>query len=483
MLAIEVEFLTGVARLADDRGDGADWPPQPDRLFSALVASWAARGQKPEERCALEWLERAAPPDVEASSCFPRSTAKSFVPPNDDPPSQRSVIPRWRRRQERHFPAIVPHSPIVRWWWPETPEEPVMRALAALAHDTSYLGHSTSLIRCTLRMVRRHDAPALPARQLPYPGRLAELERAFAAGRRPTPGHIGQRPMPRAVEASESVFGVDWIVFSDAGGFCPDAVAAPLATRALLKAVLAGYGSDVVPAWVSGHAPDTSPLMTPHLGALPLLDAGWNWSQGRIMGLALVLPRHLETLARRAREATSVDEEALTAAVEEDGLYRALARLNTAEAEGLEIALRLPGGHVWRLRRQPMPDAKSLQPGRYAARARRWATVTPIALDRHPKAVGDLEDGLRLACERIGLPRPERVVAAKHAAISGAPSASPSARAPDWTGWRLPDRLAGRRLTHAVLEFPEAVHGPVVLGAGRFLGLGLCLPIADASAT
>jgi len=203
------------------------------------------------------------------------------------------------------------------------------------------------------------------------------------------------------------------------------------------------------------------------------------------MGLALVLPRHLETPARRAREAdaTSVDQEALSAAAEEHRLFSALARLNLAEAEGLEIDLCLPGGHVWRLRRQPVPDAKSLRPARYAASARRWATVTPIALDRHPKAVGDIEYGLSLACERIGLPRPERVVAAKHASISGAPSASPSARAPDWTGWRLPDRLAGRRLTHAVLEFPEAVQGPVVLGAGRFLGLGLCLPIADASAT
>ena len=43
MLAVEVEYLTGVVRAANDRGDAPDWPPQPDRLFSALVASWAAR--------------------------------------------------------------------------------------------------------------------------------------------------------------------------------------------------------------------------------------------------------------------------------------------------------------------------------------------------------------------------------------------------------------------------------------------------------
>jgi CRISPR-associated protein Csb2 len=481
MLTIEVEFLTGVACLANERGDGADWPPQPDRLFSALVATWAARGERPEERAALEWLERALPPDVEASACHPRTSIKSYVPPNDDPPSKRSVLPQWRRRQERRFPAVVPLSPIVRWCWPEEPEEPMLRALKALAHDTSYLGHSTSLVRCTLLAKPRGDAPGVPARRLPYLGRLAELERTFRAGRRPSPGLVAQTPSRAAVEAPSSAFGTDWVVFADAGGFCPDAVAAPLATWTMLRAVLAGYGSEPVPAWVSGHEPDGSPLKTPHLAAVPLLDAGWHWSQGRLMGLALILPRALEAAARRARdpEAEAADTAALHALAEEDGFYRALARLNADDADALEIALRLPGGREWRLRRQAGPEAKSLRPARYAASARCWATVTPIALDRHPKASGEEEDGLCLACERIGLPRPIRVVVGKHAAVSGAPSASPAARAPDWTGWRLPDRLAGRRLTHAVVEFAEKVRGPVVLGAGRFLGLGLCLPLTD----
>jgi CRISPR-associated protein Csb2 len=28
-----------------------------------------------------------------------------------------------------------------------------------------------------------------------------------------------------------------------------------------------------------------------------------------------------------------------------------------------------------------------------------------------------------------------------------------------------------------VIRFPEPVEGPVILGAGRFLGLGLCHPL------
>jgi CRISPR-associated protein Csb2 len=50
MLEIEIEYLTGVARAANDSGSLVDWPPQPDRLFSALVASWATRGGDPIER-------------------------------------------------------------------------------------------------------------------------------------------------------------------------------------------------------------------------------------------------------------------------------------------------------------------------------------------------------------------------------------------------------------------------------------------------
>jgi CRISPR-associated protein Csb2 len=157
-------------------------------------------------------------------------------------------------------------------------------------------------------------------------------------------------------------------------------------------------------------------------------------------------------------------------------------RINTGGPDCFEISLRLPGGQAWQLRREAMPDAKSLRQDRYVEEARIWASVTPIALDRHPKAEGDVEAIIATACERIGLPQPIHVVAGKHTAIRGAPSARRGAAAPAWTGWRLPAPLTGRRLTHAVIEFAEPVAGPLLLGAGRFVGLGLCLPLRDAAA-
>jgi CRISPR-associated protein Csb2 len=338
---------------------------------------------------------------------------------------------------------------------------------------------SSSLIRCCLRDWTEADARTVPARRVPYPGRLDELTQAFEAGRRPSPGMVLHPPLEPQSQPAASVFGTEWIVFVDAGGVCPDAIAAGLATKALLRAVQAGYGPGPAPAWVSGHSEDGTPLQTPHLAAVPLLDVGWHYSHGRLMGLALILPRDLEETWRRARDPhdDAEDARARGSVTDEEGFYRALARRNAGEAGTLEIALLLPGGREWRLRRHAVPEAKSLRPGRYSERARCWATVTPIVLDRHPKAPGDIEQGIATGCERIGLPRPDRVLVTKHSAINGAPAAGPAARTPDWTSWRIPDSLAGRRLTHAVIEFGVDVEGPVFLGAGRFVGFGLCLPL------
>jgi CRISPR-associated protein Csb2 len=484
MLAIEIEYLTGVARAASDGGDMVDWPPQPDRLFSALVASWAARGSDTEERAALEWLERQPSAVVQASPAEPRMVAKAFTPPNDDAATSVTILPARRRRQERRFPACVPHAPIVHIAWPSEPEPRLFQALMALARDTSYLGHSASLVRCQAKCIQGlGDASA--ARRSVYAGRLAELEHAFSAKRRPSPGASAPSPVTtvRAV-TPESSFGADWIVFAHAAGSRPDAIAAAIVSKTLLKTVQAGYGTGEAPPWISGHAPDGAPLLTPHLAAVPLLDVGWTWSRGRLMGVALLLPRTLEAASRRARdpEATEMAPEDETAVAAENGLFGALARMNSGSADRLELTLRLPGGLVWTLAHEATPTAAalaSLRPGRYLRPARRWASLTPIALDRYPKAPGDTEATIAEACKRIGLPAPEKVVAGKHSAVSGAVSAQPGRRVPPWAGWQLPPALVGRRLTHAVLEFGEPVSGPVILGAGRFMGLGLCLPISE----
>lgn len=484
MLALEVEFLTGVVFAADNRGDGPDWPPQPDRLFSALVASWAARGENGAERAALEWLEqRRNPPRIEASEAFGRKHATVFVPPNDDTASSSTILPHRRRRQPRHFPASLPRDPVIRFVWEDDPDEPTFRALRTLARDTSYLGHSASLVRCHLLRTLTEVGETWQARRRIHPGRLETLCRNHKAGVRPEPGpHVPPEPLPPALARPQSGFGSDWIVFAHDDGFRPDPVAAALAAKTLMAAVLSGYRDIPIPDWVSGHQPDGAPLKAPHLAAVPLMDVGWEWSQGHLMGMALILPRFVCDASARSRdpEAPTVAPGDAALAEEEAGLYRALARANAnraGEDDGLKLDLRLSRDRVWGLAYRSRLQQASLKPRRYCDAGRVWATATPIALDRHPKAPGDVEASIGAACVNIGLPSPVSVVPGKHSAIRGSVSARRSQGAPDWTDWRLPRAFVGRRLTHAVVTFAKPVAGPVILGAGRFCGLGLCLPL------
>src|SRR6188768_2711985 len=96
-LTLEVEYLSGVSYAALGPDSGApDWPPQPDRVFSALVASWAARGESSSEATALQWLETQRPPDVFASGHSPRLGGIHYVPPNDSQTGRsgnRDVLP------------------------------------------------------------------------------------------------------------------------------------------------------------------------------------------------------------------------------------------------------------------------------------------------------------------------------------------------------------------------------------------------------
>jgi CRISPR-associated protein Csb2 len=125
--------------------------------------------------------------------------------------------------------------------------------------------------------------------------------------------------------------------------------------------------------------------------------------------------------------------------------------------------------------------------------AKRWLTVTPIALDRFPGNLRSLKPDARdraeaeaatvvaQACVHAGLadhPEGVRVTIRLDAPLVGIP-ASPVARI--GTGQRqFPGYQTGggvpRACVHAEIEFPEPVRGPVLIGAGRYLGYGLCLP-------
>ena len=158
-LVLEIEYLLGVAFIARSQSSEIpDWPPQPDRAFSALVAAWGARGERAEERRALEWLEAQPDPEITTSGGFPRTAPTVLVPPNDPETGRvgdRSVMPAFRRRQARRFPAYRPGNPAARLVWRgAAADATTMAALNALAADTPHVGHSSSLTRAGWRTAR-----------------------------------------------------------------------------------------------------------------------------------------------------------------------------------------------------------------------------------------------------------------------------------------------------------------------------------------
>jgi CRISPR-associated protein Csb2 len=232
-----------------------------------------------------------------------------------------------------------------------------------------------------------------------------------------------------------------------------------------------------LPEWLSGHAADGSPSRQPHLAVVPLANLGFEYSeQARESwhGLALVLPRAIED--------DWLSGETPTAYANGERLRGALVHLTDRASNTIPLQLGRLG--VARLRQVEgaAADKKSLKPGRYVSQSRVWSTGTPIVLDRHTKGEHRREEMAEIiaeSCMRIDLPKPLRVHVHKHAAITGAPSAWPPGGAPEWTAWSRPGALASRQLTHATLHFAEPVGGPLLLGAGRFFGLGLCLPVTQ----
>ena len=292
--------------------------------------------------------------------------------------------------------------------------------------------------------------------------RLAEH---FPQGRpislRPEPGRwasyrpVEQAPAPAGIPGS--VFDPDIIVFT-LSGQRRSLLATLKFTAALRGLLLKTCGRQPPPAWFCGHQADGRPGVDPHIALFPLPFVGAEHADGRIMGLGVALPRGLD------RDGVN-DCLGPILLESETGLARQHRLFDGGWLEcGLELELRERPPH--NLRRAAWTGPSTL-----------WASVTPVVLDRHHNGVDKWEraaNDLRTACTRIGLPEPREVHLHPVSWVRGAPPARAFPYLTHSGGGR-------RHHAHALLVFEQAVTGPVLLGAGRFRGYGLCRPLdADA---
>lgn len=446
MFAIEVEYLLGRSFAGSFRDQSQpEWPPHPGRLFSALAAAYFETGGSEREKRALEWLEQQPPPAIRAGEPGEGTAPQAFVPTNyvgDGPPALRG-------KQPRFFPSQGPSDAMVYFIWAGSPADAeTAEAIDRLANRVGYLGKACSVIR--MRVCERAPAPNFAPNprgglvlRVPNRGRLLELASLFQANRRPSAG-AQERYGPAGAEedraqAAGTEFG-QMAVFRRASGPGLPIEATLTLTDAVRQALmsLAGERGDV-PRLLHGHHHDT------HCAIVALPFAGREHADGRLMGFGMVFPKGSDPEERR----------------------RVLGACFELEARGLHI----PGCGDWTVEgADAASPVQALRPATWTRPARRWHTVTPILLDRFPKKNGaSVEEIVAAACERIGLPRPARVEHGAYSPLRGVPPVA-SFRllrgADDRPRWGV----------HATLAFDADVRGPVLLGAGRYFGLGLMRP-------
>ena len=523
---IEINLLTGryVATCHNDRRQ-SEWPPHPARLFSALVAAWAEVCDPDQsERTALEWLEMQPAPAISASNTIMRTVCSHFVPVNDaavintgwynrqakkletarnssdgdaqrakmqgtvdaqvsrtgttNPCSAVEVLPDGRNKQERFFPSVTPESARVTYCWDSVAPEGKSEIIDKLLHRVVRLGHSSSLVSC--RVVQEPPeishipgGGTLGLRNVRR-GQLSELERRYAS-------HLGVSPraLPytdvryRVAESAEDPEGClkpntlgEWLVFEFQHGsrMIPAFRAVELAST--MRAAIFHYAKDPLPEGLSGHKPSGAPASEPHLSFLPLPYVGFPHADGRLLGIAVSVP---DTLDEHSRQE----------------LYRAIGTWEElAEPENLKLNLGAKGEiHMSRVRGTSV--TVSLRQWVWCRPSRRWTTATPIALPRHPgslrrgtqsarsRAWREADKAVVSACVHTGLPEPLNVTTKLNSFIIGGRSAAqyPAYRQNGPGGTQI-----RRQLVHASITFDQPVLGPLVLGAGRFFGLGLMRP-------
>lgn len=442
--------------------------------------------------------------------------------------------PLGRPRRDRRFPVAIPYDPVVHLVWSDDLPETYREPLATLCRKVSSVGHSASLVQIWME-----DVPPAPT-LVPLPGVAKHRLRVTGAGRldylearcnrivvvqfrdlvarqdelkaqrseqdtgrrkairgrkgaerktaeafykekfalldaelqsiaaelkgfggeeplsfRPEPGlwqGYDVPPPPERAQVPGSIFDPRLVVLKLSGKRL--SLPSTLKLIEALRGALLNGRSEPMPEWLSGHALDGTRSVKPHVALLPLPFVGSEHADGRLMGVALALPRELDPI-----DAANVLEPWLR---DENGLAR---RIRLFDGQWLECAAELDTreSRPWSLRAET-----------WMGPARRWASVTPVVLDRHfdgPDKWEKAAQSVKDACVRVRLPRPVDVLLHPVSLFEGVPRSNEFP-------WLARKKDGGRmHHAHAVIVFGEDVLGPVLVGAGRFRGYGLCRPL------
>ena len=463
MFTISVELLHGAFR-GDPDGTAntghlsrGEWPPSPARLFAALVAADGTRQQtRVTEGSELLWLEALPAPTIHANShVWHQSQQSRFV-----------VLAKRDKRTHQEYVArvgtlhragvrVASRDPRIVYEWDETPAPETLESIRLRAARVGYLGTSDSPVRLRVATGIPADLPAgvfAPdpsgdaALNVPRQGDTDLLDRMFDEWR--VRGASVARSQFLALAHPARYRTPDSQVQEDRGRVVAWLHLRPAVSGRRVSAVTALFKDAVLshhqrihgePAAVlHGHGFEGTGYDLARYLALP--DVGFLRSRGRIHGLALWLPPGTDEATRtKARDAAFA--------------------VRVLKGPGVVAAVRP---------REDEPRPLAAHPRRWLRASRGWATAFPAVHERRGK--------VRLAevarwCRHAGLPEAVAFRQSRSPLAPGGVDLMP-------VEVNRPGRPA-LPYSHVEIRFAEPVAGPVVVGAARQRGLGLCVPVDD----
>ncbi|MGI9213403.1 MAG: type I-G CRISPR-associated protein Csb2 [Methylococcaceae bacterium] len=430
VVAFEIEFL-GPVFLSDPTHPGrAEWPPSPARVYAALIAAVCEHELGAAVLAAVRTLEQT-PPAITASDAHYYAPHSVMVPVSYSPsyPFDRSQY------RPQSTCEISPVSPHVVYHWP-IPDS-VMRDLTPAVEHLTAVGRGESLV--IGRVLEPGSVPPpnwipdpggwLPIR-VPGIGRFDTLERDFQAGRATVELDLCHPYRHLEAQCDDAHFKPRWdellVLRLNA---MADIRSAALLTDALRLAVLSVLGDNAHPQ-IHGHAGRH------HVAWSALPDVGHPHADGHLTGVGVWLPCELESEANQQ-------------------LRLALTTVREISYRGRRLPVEIPRQALVALKRST-----------WARPAKIWASATPVVFDHRISREEEADTIMAKTIRRAGYPLPLRVNVHSVPALKGGAHAGET---------RCRRSTNPRR--HAIVEFDKPIHGPLLVGAERYFGLGFFKPI------
>ena len=483
-------------RFHEGRYHGAGgWPPAPARLFQALMAGAARGAEVPVTASdALDWLERLPPPVIAAPRGEPGQGHTVFVPNNDldaalsgrEAPEIEDAVASIRVGKTVR-PTLFEVSVPLLYCWHFGGDETPAAALCEAAGQLYQLGRGVDAAWADAAVLeagtaRQHLSghggivyhPTTGGRAgtrllCPRPGtrrsladRFAGMRARFRRGDSNGPVRLFVRP-PRPLLANIAYNApADRLVFALRGSDAPGGL---VPRRLGEAAALVAEVRDAAARRLCAGTPAQAADVTRYLVGQGATEAD-KAARVTIVPVPSIGHPHADLMIRRL--AVYVPQ---PCPVRTDDLAWAFAQVTRPAAAG-PIASEL----------QPAADDAMVQ--RYETAGRHWQSVTPLALSGDRRRAGPARAGPEAygAAERARAEaRAGRAVrqALRHAGVRVAPVSVAVQREPfDKLGeqagcFAAGSRFPGEALWHVALTFAAPVSGPLVLGDGRYLGLGL----------